>query len=72
MGRKLNPEYREKMAERRQLPVCEHCGRRNKRGNHAACERLAAQENVPSRDDLIQEKYKRIDRQFAKFDPPPF
>lgn len=36
MGRKLNPEYRERMRERRNLPVC-YCGKRTKQGTHKVC-----------------------------------
>lgn len=36
MGRKLNPEYRERMRERRKLPTC-HCGKRTKQGTHKKC-----------------------------------
>lgn len=43
MGKKLNPEYRERMAERRTLARCPFCGKRNRYGAHAACERDARQ-----------------------------
>lgn len=37
MGRKLNPEYREAMAERRTLPFCQVCRKRSRYGTHDKC-----------------------------------